>query len=185
MAQPMRWVNETLPPRARARWLLMTTRLSNSNLTGIARTLVAVGTARLASMFCTVRAAAPRRIDFWTSPGPPAGAGSSAGVVGVVWAVFTGTGFCSVLALALGGFADATGAAAADDGAADLAGAGAAAGFVSGAGVLGASVATAVVACVVVPLVEAGAPSLKNVAHLGSTDAGSSWNRSYISSTSH
>ncbi len=59
MAQPIRWVNETLPPRARARWLLITTRLSNSSLTGIARTLVAVGTARLASMFWTVRAAAP------------------------------------------------------------------------------------------------------------------------------
>ena len=40
----MRWVNETLPPRARARWLLMTMRLSNSSLTGTVRTLVAVGT---------------------------------------------------------------------------------------------------------------------------------------------
>src|SRR5919107_4550908 len=56
----MRWVNETLPPRARARWLLMTIRLSQSSLTGTDRTLVAVGTVRLRSMFCAVRAGAPR-----------------------------------------------------------------------------------------------------------------------------
>ncbi len=37
-------------------------RLSISSLTGRARTLVAVGTVRLTSMFATVRAAAPRRI---------------------------------------------------------------------------------------------------------------------------
>src|SRR4051794_13700397 len=60
-AQPTRWVNEILPPRARRRWLLMTIRLSQSSLTGTWRTLVAVGTVRLASMFCTVRAGAPRR----------------------------------------------------------------------------------------------------------------------------
>ena len=38
----------------------MTMRLSMSSLTGTVRTLVAVGTSRLASMFVTVRAAAPR-----------------------------------------------------------------------------------------------------------------------------
>ena len=43
-AKPIRWVKETLPPRARARWLLMTIRLSQSSLTGTERTLVAVGT---------------------------------------------------------------------------------------------------------------------------------------------
>ena len=59
-AKPMRWVNDTLPPRARARWLLITMRLSMSSLTGTERTLVAVGTVRLTSMFCTVRAGAPR-----------------------------------------------------------------------------------------------------------------------------
>ena len=48
----------------------MTVRLSNSSLTGTERTLVAVGTARLASMLATVRAAAPRRTTFSTSPGP-------------------------------------------------------------------------------------------------------------------
>src|SRR6476620_2004532 len=56
----MRWVNETLPPRLRLRWLLITMRLSISSLAGIARTLVAVGTWRLASMFVTTRADAPR-----------------------------------------------------------------------------------------------------------------------------
>ena len=40
----MMWVKETLPPRARARWLLMTVRLSQSSLTGTERTEVAVGT---------------------------------------------------------------------------------------------------------------------------------------------
>ncbi len=58
-AKPIRWVKETLPPRARARWLLMTIRLSHSSLTGTERTLVAVGTVRLSSMFFTVRAGAP------------------------------------------------------------------------------------------------------------------------------
>src|SRR4051794_6977570 len=57
----MMCVNDTLPPRARARWLLITMRLSISSLTGTERTLVAVGTVRLASMFCAVRAGAPRR----------------------------------------------------------------------------------------------------------------------------
>ena len=40
----MRCVNETLPPRARLRWLLMTMRLSIMSFAGIVRTLVAVGT---------------------------------------------------------------------------------------------------------------------------------------------
>src|SRR3954452_12931210 len=62
-AKPIRCVKETLPPRPRRRWLLMTTRLSISSLAGIARTLVAVGTARLASMLETTRAAAPLSWD--------------------------------------------------------------------------------------------------------------------------
>src|SRR3954453_20469280 len=57
----MMCVNDTLPPRARARWLLITMRLSIRSLTGTERTLVAVGTVRLASMFFAVRAGAPRR----------------------------------------------------------------------------------------------------------------------------
>src|SRR5919112_1221923 len=56
----MMCVNDTLPPRARARWLLITILLSMSSLTGTERTLVAVGTVRLASMFCAVRPGAPR-----------------------------------------------------------------------------------------------------------------------------
>src|SRR6476620_12656415 len=56
----MRWVNDTLPPRERARWLLMTTRLSMSSLAGPARSLVAVGTVSDDSMLVTVRALAPR-----------------------------------------------------------------------------------------------------------------------------
>src|ERR1700748_3385113 len=56
----MMWVKLTLPPRARRRWLLMTTRLSAINFAGTARTLVAVGTASEASMFATTREAAPR-----------------------------------------------------------------------------------------------------------------------------
>src|SRR5215218_5667154 len=56
----MRWVKLTLPPRPRARWLLMTMRLSASSFAGTARTLVAVGTWSEASMFWAMRAAAPR-----------------------------------------------------------------------------------------------------------------------------
>ena len=59
-AKPMMWVKLTLPPRLRARWLLMTMRLSMSSLAGTARTLVAVGTSREDSMFVTTRALAPR-----------------------------------------------------------------------------------------------------------------------------
>ena len=54
-------MKDTLPPRARFRWLLITVRLSNSSLTGTARTLVAVGMVSDASMLVTTRAAAPRR----------------------------------------------------------------------------------------------------------------------------
>src|SRR6185437_9840601 len=78
-ANPIRWVNDTLPPRPRRRWLLMTILLSTSSLAGIARTLVAVGTARLAVMLLTVRAAAPR--SLLTSV-PSAGGGGGDGEAG-------------------------------------------------------------------------------------------------------
>src|SRR5919206_2949688 len=78
----MRWVNETLPPRLRARWLLMTTRLSISSLAGTARTLVAVGTVRLASMFATTRAAGPRRRTVVSAASSAAGAAFGAGAFG-------------------------------------------------------------------------------------------------------
>src|ERR1700760_3364033 len=84
----MRWVNDTLPPRPRRRWLLMTILLSTSSLAGIARTLVAVGTARLAVMLLTVRAAAPRSLLTsvpWGGFGGEgrAGGGGGVGVAGL------------------------------------------------------------------------------------------------------
>src|ERR1700761_937461 len=57
----MMWVKETLPPRARLRWLLITMRLSISSFAGMARTLVAVGMVSEASMFATIRADGPLR----------------------------------------------------------------------------------------------------------------------------
>ncbi len=70
----------------------MTMRLSMSSLAGIDRTEVAVGTARLASMFATTRAAGPRRTlgaGSSTWPPPPGmlpgigcGAVRSAGTIG-------------------------------------------------------------------------------------------------------
>ena len=55
----MRWVKETLPPRVRARWVVMTERFSMRTLAGTARAEVAVGMDRESSMFLAVRAAAP------------------------------------------------------------------------------------------------------------------------------
>ena len=91
----MRWVKLTLPPRARRRWLLMTTRLSMISLAGTARTLVAVGTVSEVSMFATTRAAAPRRIVSCGAAGEtgagfagvPAFEGAAAGVAGAGVAV--------------------------------------------------------------------------------------------------
>src|SRR3984885_6566598 len=74
----VRWVKEIFPPRPRCRWLLMTIRLSMSSLAGTARTLVAVGTVRLAAMFCAVRAAAPRSLLRSASAG--------GGATGEAWA---------------------------------------------------------------------------------------------------
>ena len=70
----MTWVNETLPPRERARWLLITMRLSISSFAGTARTLVAVGISRLLSMLATTRADDPRSVVVATAPSPSAGA---------------------------------------------------------------------------------------------------------------
>ena len=52
----------------------MTMRLSISSLTGTARTLVAVGTVRLVSMFVTTRAAGPRSVDDLGAAGSAVGA---------------------------------------------------------------------------------------------------------------
>src|ERR687893_2361400 len=107
----MRWVNETLPPRERARWLLMTMRLSARSLAGTARTLVAVGTVSETFMFLTTLAAAPRSglclpaatgaaafaagLSAGLSAGFSAGfsAGLSAGFAGAGWAAAAGAGW--------------------------------------------------------------------------------------------
>src|SRR6202008_3200071 len=106
-AYPIRWVKETLPPRPRLRGLLTTMRLSISSLAGTARTLVAVGTARLASMLVTVRAATPRRR---TSSAPPGTWGAGAAFLAGFSGAFA-AGCCPVLATgAAAGFCWGTGA---------------------------------------------------------------------------
>src|SRR5580704_19644010 len=85
----MRWVKEIFPPRPRCRWLLMTTRFSISSFAGTARTLVAVGTVRLAAMFWAVRAAAPRSLLSSASEGGGATAGWL-GLLGVLGALAGG-----------------------------------------------------------------------------------------------
>src|ERR1044072_9017339 len=69
IAYPMRCVNDTLPPRVRRRWLLITMRLSNRSFAGTARTLVAVGIVSERSMFLAITAAAPRSglTSSWSS----------------------------------------------------------------------------------------------------------------------
>src|SRR5260370_22649959 len=66
IAYPIRWVKEIFPPRPRARWLLITMRLSTRSLAGTARTLVAVGPVGLAAMLPAVLAPTPPR-----RTGPP------------------------------------------------------------------------------------------------------------------
>src|SRR3712207_8089668 len=88
----MRCVNDTLPPRARFRWLLMTMRLSIISLAGTVRTLVAVGTVRLASMFVARLLAMPRSgVTTSSATGAASWAADFFGVVegasaGVGWA---------------------------------------------------------------------------------------------------
>src|SRR4051812_28637543 len=81
MAHAMRWVKETLPPRARLRWLLITMRLSIMSFAGMVRTLVAVGTLRLASMFAAMTLATP--LSTWTElSGCGASVADAAGAAG-------------------------------------------------------------------------------------------------------
>src|SRR5271170_7770420 len=63
----------------------MTIRLSMSSFAGTTRTLVAVGTLRLAAMFCAVRAAAPRSLLRSASLG-----GGATGLVGAAGAAWEG-----------------------------------------------------------------------------------------------
>src|SRR4051794_12005214 len=101
-AYPIRWVKDTLPPRERARWLLMTTRLSASSLAGTARTLVAVGTVSEAFMFFTTLAAAPRSgVRLGPSPSAATGfaagfAAGLAGAAGACWEVRSAARFTTV-----------------------------------------------------------------------------------------
>src|SRR6476661_7836811 len=180
----MRWVKDTLPPRARARWLLMTVRLSQSSLTGTERTDVAVGTASEASMFWAVRAGAPRRTVYVGSSLAAAGvAGLLSFATGVV-VPLAGSSACPAgrgLATGAGAFSSASGwAFSAAFGslfgwgfASALAGAAVCAGFCS---VL---VAPGAAWPLVLPL------AWKYLTQVGSTLPGSFWYWSYISSTSH
>src|SRR6478609_12207140 len=117
----MRCVKLTLPPRERARWLLMTTRLSMSSLAGTARTLVAVGTVSETSMLATTREDAPRSgVTRSSFTGPvPLTAGMSRGLgasaadssLGAALGSVLGSAFGSALAAgAAGGLAGGAGA---------------------------------------------------------------------------
>ena len=90
----MRWVKLTLAPVVRASWLLRIWRLTSSRRAGTLRTLVAVGTERLASMLATMREAAPRRtVASWAS-GLAAGvaSGLATGADAAATGADTGTG---------------------------------------------------------------------------------------------
>jgi hypothetical protein len=60
MAKAMKWVKETLAPLDRANDSFRAVRLISKSRADTVRTLVAVGTARLAFILLTMRAAAPR-----------------------------------------------------------------------------------------------------------------------------
>ena len=80
MANAIRWVNVTLLPPVFRWWRLMRRRFSESSLTGISRTDVAVGMVRLASMFSTIRAPTPLiALDSAPSGSEISGASSRAG----------------------------------------------------------------------------------------------------------
>ena len=68
MAQETRWVKLILPLPVASRCLFRMRRFSSRVRTGIVRSEVAVGRARLASMFSTMRKAPPR-MGWATSPG--------------------------------------------------------------------------------------------------------------------
>src|SRR5689334_1405543 len=197
----MMCVNDTLPPRARERWLLMTIRLSQSSLTGTERTEVAVGTVRLASMFWAVRAGAPRSTVRVGSSEASAAAGGS-GSLGTGEAVDGAEGRASArglvspegVATGFAGLVDSVRAA----GLAAVSASGAlfGAGFASVLGAVFTADFRAGVASVeasgalVVPFeplpeFPSGALCSKKSHHTLSTLSGSRWYCSYISSTSH
>src|SRR5437588_1319619 len=120
-AKPMRWVKLAFPPRVRARWLLRILRLTSRSLAGTWRTLVAVGTPRLASMLATMRAAAPRRGTGLSSASSRAAVGPAGwAAAGGAWAGAAGA--AGALGAAGGEAAGAVAAAAAAGGAAGVGG---------------------------------------------------------------
>ncbi len=78
----MTWVKETFAPLERESDSLMAVRLISSKRAGTVRMLVAVGTARLAFMFVTMRAAAPRSGE--ASASIAVGFATATGATGVV-----------------------------------------------------------------------------------------------------
>ncbi len=114
----MMWVKLTLAPVVRANWLLRMSRFTSRRRAGTERTLVAVGTPRLASMFATMRDAAPRRTVASSFPVCPSGAGAG----------ITAAGACGAVVAAAGTAATATPGAAASPQAAWLWGIGTGAG---------------------------------------------------------
>jgi hypothetical protein len=161
-------VKEIFPPRDRARWLLITMRLSARSLAGTARTLVAVGTVSDRFMFLTTAAAAPRSGDC-----DPA-------ATGVLAAGLSAAFGCAALSWA-GAAAGAAGLAGAG---AAAAGAGVLAGLAAGAPSDGAGFAGAACSSRSPPGLP-GRKSAKNSCQAWSTLAGSARYCWYISSTSH
>src|ERR1700691_3862653 len=86
----MRWVKLTLAPVVRASWLLRICRLTSKRRAGTVRTLVAVGTPRLASMLATMRLAAPRRSTASSEPDAARGGGATVRAVAAAGAAGAG-----------------------------------------------------------------------------------------------
>ena len=76
----MTWVNETFAPDVRARCSFIIARFISSSRAGTVRTLVAVGTARLASMLLAMSSDAPRRATAPSSRVVAAALGAGAGL---------------------------------------------------------------------------------------------------------
>src|SRR5262245_3084264 len=103
----MRWVKLTFPPRRRARWLLITMRLSAMSLAGTARTDVAVGTVSDASMLLATRAGTPRSGFVPDSGATGVGLGLGCGCAARAGAV--GVGRVAAAAASVVGVTGATG----------------------------------------------------------------------------
>src|ERR1700691_3296209 len=96
----MLWVKLTFAPVVRASWWLRIRRLTSRRRAGTVRTLVAVGTVKLASMLATMREAAPRSGVASSVPasttgvgaGVPATGATAAGSVAAGWASFVTAG---------------------------------------------------------------------------------------------